>query len=215
MKQKRYMKFTVYLAAIVLVNLVAATLFFRIDITTNRAYSLSKVSKNVVSTLKEPLTINVFFTSNLPSPYNTVEQYLKDLLGEYSLHANTYFNYRFYDVSAEGEIDAARTETNRKLAQNYGISPVQIQVVEKDEMKFKKAYMGLVIIHGDMVERIPTITTTDGLGIQAHHFNTEAQQQDQRIIEPEKQGEGATLSLPFPPDHCTPNGYQGPAQGLN
>ena len=163
MKQKRYMKFTVYLAAIVLINLVAATLFFRVDLTANRVYSLSKVSKKVVSTLKEPLTINVFFTSNLPSPYNTVEQYLKDLLGEYSLNANTYFNYRFYDVSAEGDIDAARTETNRKLAQNYGINPVQIQVVEKDEMKFKKAYMGLVIIHGDMVERIPTITSTDGL----------------------------------------------------
>jgi ABC-type uncharacterized transport system involved in gliding motility auxiliary subunit len=163
MKQKRYMKFTVYLAAIVLINLVAATLFFRVDLTANRVYSLSKVSKKVVSTLKEPLTINVFFTSNLPSPYNTVEQYLKDLLGEYSLNANTYFNYRFYDVSAEGEIDAAKTETNRKLAQNYGINPVQIQVVEKDEMKFKKAYMGLVIIHGDMVERIPTITSTDGL----------------------------------------------------
>jgi ABC-type uncharacterized transport system involved in gliding motility auxiliary subunit len=163
MKKKRYMKFTVYLAAIVLINLVAATLFFRVDLTANRVYSLSQVSKNVVSTLKEPLTINVFFTSNLPSPYNTVEQYLKDLLGEYSINANTYFNYRFYDVSAEGEIDAARTETNRKLAQNYGINPVQIQVVEKDEMKFKKAYMGLVIIHGDMVERLPTITSTDGL----------------------------------------------------
>jgi ABC-type uncharacterized transport system involved in gliding motility auxiliary subunit len=138
-------------------------LFFRLDLTANKVYSLSKVSRDVVSTLKEPLTINVFFTSNLPSPYNTVEQYIKDMLGEYALNANTYFNYRFYDVSAEGEIDAARTEENRKLAQNYGINPVQIQVVEKDEMKFKKAYMGLVIIHGDMVERIPTITSTDGL----------------------------------------------------
>ncbi len=162
-KQKRYGKFAVYIAAIVLINLVAATLFFRLDLTSNKVYSLSKVSRNVVSTLKEPLTINVFFTSNLPSPYNTVEQYIKDMLGEYALNANTYFNYRFYDVSAEGEIDAARTEENRKLAQNYGINPVQIQVVEKDEMKFKKAYMGLVLIHGDMVERIPTITSTDGL----------------------------------------------------
>ena len=163
MKQKRYGKFAVYIAAIVLINLVAATLFFRLDLTANKVYSLSKVSRDVVSTLKEPLTINVFFTSNLPSPYNTVEQYIKDMLGEYALNANTYFNYRFYDVSAEGEIDAARTEENRKLAQNYGINPVQIQVVEKDEMKFKKAYMGLVLIHGDMVERIPTITSTDGL----------------------------------------------------
>ena len=163
MKQKRYMKFAVYIVAIVLINLVATTLFFRCDLTRGKLYSLSKVSRSVVSTLKEPLTIDVFFTRNLPSPYNTVEQYLKDLLGEYALKANSYFNYRFHDVSAEGEIDAASTEENRKLAQNYGINPVQIQVVEKDEMKFKKAYMGLVLIHGDMVEKIPTITSTEGL----------------------------------------------------
>jgi len=160
---KRYVKFSVYLVAVILVNLAGATLFLRADLTGNKVYSLSDVSRDVVSSLKEPLTINVFFTGSLPAPYNTVEQYLKDLLAEYALYSNTYFNYRFYDVSAEGEIDAARTETNRKLAQNYGIPPVQIQVVEKDEMKFKKAYMGLVIVHGDMVERIPTITSTDGL----------------------------------------------------
>jgi hypothetical protein len=121
------------------------------------------VSREAVGTLREPLTINVFFTRNLPAPYNTVEQYLKDILGEYALHANTYFNYRFYDVSAEDEIEGAGTGENRKLASSYGINPVQIQVVEKDEVKFKKAYMGLVILHGDMVERIPTITSTDGL----------------------------------------------------
>ena len=162
-KTPRYGKFGIYLVVVVLVNLVAATLFFRLDLTSNKVYSLSKVSREVVGTLKEPLTINVFFTRNLPAPYNSVEQYLRDILGEYALHANTYFNYRFYDVSAEGEIDAAGSGENRKLAGSYGINPVQIQVVEKDEVKFKQAYMGLVIIHGDMVERIPTITSTDGL----------------------------------------------------
>ena len=158
----RYGKFVAYLVVIVLINLVGMTLFFRLDLTANKAYSLSEVSRKMVSTLKEPLTINVFFTRDLPAPYNGVEQYLKDLLAEYALYSNTYFNYRFYDVGAEGE-GGGRTEENLKLAGNYGINPVQIQVVEKDEVKFKKAYMGLVLIHGDMVERIPTITTTEGL----------------------------------------------------
>ncbi|MCE5274417.1 MAG: Gldg family protein [Syntrophaceae bacterium] len=161
-KTPRYAKFAMYLVAIVLINLVGMTLFFRVDLTRGKVYSLSEVSRTVVSTLKEPLTINVFFTRNLPAPYNGVEQYLKDLLAEYAMNSGAYFNYRFYDVSAEGE-GSARTQENLKLAGNYGISPVQIQVVEKDEMKFKKAYMGLVIIHGDMVERIPTITATEGL----------------------------------------------------
>ena len=52
------------------------------------------------------------------------------------------------------------------MAKNYGIFPVQIQVIEEDEVKFQKAYMGLVLIHGDIIERIPTITSTDGLEYQ-------------------------------------------------
>lgn len=102
-KTPRYVKFITYLAVVILINLVGMNLFYRFDLTANGVYSLSDVSKKVVSTLREPLTINVFFTRNLPAPYNGVEQYLRDLLGEYALSANTYFNYRFYDVTPEGE----------------------------------------------------------------------------------------------------------------
>ena len=159
----RYVKFALYILVIVLINIVGITLFTRLDLTENKSYSLSDVSREAVSTLSEPLTINVFFTRDLPAPYNTVERYLKDLLAEYSLYGNQYFNYRFYDVSTEDEGESQDSIKNMKLAGDYGIYPVQIQAYEQDEVKFKKAYMGLAIIHGDMVEQIPTITTTDGL----------------------------------------------------
>lgn len=158
-----YLRFLAYLVVVVLVNIVGITLFFRIDLTENRLYSISNVSRQVVSTLSEPLTINVFFTKNLPAPHNNTERYLHDLLEEYSIYANRYFNYRFYDVSPdEGDI-TEEARKNRELAQNYGIYPVQIQCVEKDEIKFQKAYMGLVVIHGDMIEKVPAITSTEGL----------------------------------------------------
>jgi len=159
----KYMKLFTYLIVVVLINLAGMTLFFRIDLTGNKIYTLSKASKNVVSTLSEPLTIDVFFTKNLPAPHNNTERYLRDLLEEYAIHGNRYFNYRFHDVSPEAEGISEEAGENRELANNYGIHPVQIQVVEKDEIKFKNAYMGLVLIHGDMIERISTITTTDGL----------------------------------------------------
>jgi ABC-2 type transport system permease protein len=164
--QKRYAKYiklSIYLVIIVLINVAGMTLFFRIDLTENNIYSISKASKKVVSTLSEPLTINVFFTKNLPAPHNNTERYLHDLLEEYAIHANTYFNYKFYDVSPEAEGINPLTRENQNLANNYGIHPVQIQVYEEDEVKFKKAYMGLVLIHGDMIERVPTITSLNGL----------------------------------------------------
>jgi len=165
-RSRSYVRFSIYLTVIVLINLAGITLFFRADLTRNKIYSISEVSREVVSTLSEPLTINVFFTKNLPAPHNNTERYLHDLLEEYSTFANQYFNYRFFDVSPdEGDV-SQETRQNQELARNYGISPVQIQVIEEDEVKFQKAYMGLVLIHGDIIERIPTITSTDGLEYQ-------------------------------------------------
>ncbi len=166
MKQKDkagYVKFIIYLVVVVLLNAAGITLFLRADLTANRMYSLSEASKNVVSTLSEPLTVKVFFNSNLPAPYNNIERYLHDLLEEYAIAGNRYFNYQFFKVS--GEEDALSAQ-NQKLAQSYGIQPVQIQNIEQDEVKFLKAYMGMVLIHGDIIEALPTITTTDGLEYQ-------------------------------------------------
>lgn len=162
----RYYKFGLYLVITILVILVSRNLFLRLDLTANNLYSLSKASKRSVATLKEPLTINVFFSKNLPAPYNNIERYLHDLLEEYSLHSKKYLSYRFYDVSAkEGDL-SEKAEENRKKAQDYGIYPVNVQKIEQDEAKVQRAYMGMVFIHGDIIERIPAIASTEGLEYQ-------------------------------------------------
>jgi ABC-2 type transport system permease protein len=159
----KYGKFLTYLVLVVLINLAGLTLFTRIDLTRHHVYSLSKESRDVVATLKEPLTLKVFFTKNLPAPYNGIERYLHDMLDEYAEAGNQYFNYKFYDVSTKEGESTPESQTNQKLAQDYGITPVQIRNIEQDQVKFQKAYMGIVLIHGDIVEKIPAITSTDGL----------------------------------------------------
>lgn len=160
LNRKKLSKFPIYFVVIVLVNMVSMGLFFRLDLTSNRVFSLSKPSKQVVFSLSEPLTVKAFFTGKVPAPYNNSERYLRDLLQEYSIHNNKYFNYQFFNVSGE---ENEKAKKNQELANSYGIYPIQIQNIEKDEVKFQKAYMGLVLIHGNMIETIPTITSTEGL----------------------------------------------------
>lgn len=160
----KWFKFFTYLVVLVLLNAAAVTLFWRFDLTAGKVYSLSDASRRVVATLSEPLTIKVFFSRNLPAPYNHTEQYLRDLLEEYAVYGDRTLNYTFYDVSPkEGGEMTTEAGRNQQLASGYGIDPIQVQVIEKDEVKFQKAYMGLVLIHGDMIERLPAITATDGL----------------------------------------------------
>ncbi|MCK5311659.1 MAG: GldG family protein [Desulfobacteraceae bacterium] len=163
--KERYFKFLIYIVVIILVNVVGLTLFFRIDLTKDNKYSLSKASREVVSTLSDPLTIKVFFTKNLPAPHNNTERYLHDILEEYSATGKQFFNYTFHNVTSE-KAGIAQANKNQQLADDYGILPVEIRTVENDELKFKKAYMGLVIIHGDMMETLPAITATEGLEYQ-------------------------------------------------
>ncbi len=160
---QKYYKFLLYLVIIVLINAAGITLFYKIDLTSNNLYSLSNASKTVVKGLKEPLTINVFFTKNLPAPYNVIEPYLRDILKEYESYSGQNLSYRFKDVSAqEGDI-SQEADSNRKEAESYGIYPMNVQKLEQDEAKVMRAYMGMVLLHGDLVEKIPAITTTEGL----------------------------------------------------
>ncbi len=158
-----YIKLGIYLIVILLINVVSLNLFFKKDLTNNKLYSLSEASIESVSTLKEPMMIKIFFSKNLPAPWNNIEPYLHDLLNEYKDNASNDFNYKFYPIdSKQGEL-SKNAEKNRKEASDYGINPINLYKAAQEEQKSLLAYMGMVIIHGDVVEKLPVIESTNNL----------------------------------------------------
>ena len=138
---------------LVLINIIGARAFLRLDCTQQRTYSLSAASKQTVSTLTEPLSINVFFSDNLPTGYSNVRQYVKDIRVEYKGAANKNFSVTYYDM---------QKPENAKIAQSYGLHQIQIQEVKNNEVGFKQVWMGLAIAYGDTIEVIDSITSEQG-----------------------------------------------------
>ena len=128
---------------VVLVNLVFSKLFVRYDLTGPKSYTLSESSREAVKTIEQPLSLKVFFTKSLPSPYSDTYTYLKDLLSEYENAANSNFKVEWYDMDKE---------ENKKIASNFGVNEVRIQQIEKEEASLKNAYMSLVVSYGDQSE---------------------------------------------------------------
>lgn len=142
------------LAILVMVNLVSGNTFFRLDLTHNDAYSLSSVTRETLALLEDPMRIRVFYSAEIPAPYNGIRQYLLDLLREYDGAENDHFSYEVVDVSTpEGKLEA----------QGYGLQQVEIQEIQSDEFQSRAVYMGAVVIYGTVVERIDGIGSTDGL----------------------------------------------------
>lgn len=160
LQYNNYIMLALYIAVVVILNLVSNNLFVRLDLTKNNVYTLSKASKTALETLKEPLTVKAFFSKGLPSPYNTIEQQVRDLFEEFAVISPKYFNYEFYEMSTEEDSSNEEVMKNQESAQDYSIYPVQIQNVENDEVSLQNAYMGIAFIHGDMVETMPQVAST-------------------------------------------------------
>ncbi len=139
------------LAGLILIalNLVGLNVFFRLDLTDEKVYSLAKASIETVRALDDPVTVRVYFTADLPAPYSSNRRLLRDKLDEYRAYGGNKFQYRFIDPGAD--------ESLQQEAARYGIPPVQVQVIENDNLQIKNAYMGLVVEYGGKRETIPVV----------------------------------------------------------
>ena len=133
---------------LIVVNVIGVSLFARIDLTDDDVYSLSDASIQLVRELEDPLTFKAYFTDNLPAPYGTNRRFLKDKLDDYRAYGGNKVQYQFIDpAEEEAEEDARRLR----------IPPVQIQVIERDNVQLQNAYMGLAIEYGGERETIPVV----------------------------------------------------------
>jgi gliding-associated putative ABC transporter substrate-binding component GldG len=148
-KKQLTFRLLLLLGVLICVNLIAVRFFKRFDLTHDRIYTLSPVSKGLVNDLDDKLVVKAYFTSDLPAPYNNNKRYLQDQLDEYRAYGHGNFQYEFIDPSKKEEL--------KQEAQKYGIPPVQVQVLKDDKLQIQEAYMGLVLMFGDKQERIPVV----------------------------------------------------------
>lgn len=143
----------IVVAIVVVINLIGLRLFGRLDLTENKIYTLSAASRRIVGELDDRMTIKAYFTKNLPPPYNANARYVEDALEDYRGYAKGNLAIEFVDPADEAKLE--------EEAQKYRIQPVQVNVLEKDNVQLKKAYMGLVLIYGDKHETLPLIQSVD------------------------------------------------------
>ena len=148
MKKKNIALITLLIAAILLVvNLISDKLFYRLDLTEDHSYTLSKATRDILKNLKEPVTVTAYFSKELPPAVAETRSDFKDMLIEYSNRAKGMLVYQFVNPNENAE--------KEKEAMQNGIQPVMINVREKDQMKQQKAYLGAVVSMGDRKEVIP------------------------------------------------------------
>jgi len=130
-------------------------LSFRVDLTENKEFSISKATIEILKNLDDVVNIKAYFSEKLPAEFLNVRQVTEDILGEYK-------NYSRGDLGIEF-IDPEDDEDLQKEARSFGIPELQFSNVQKDKYEISKGYLGMVVLYADNKEVIPVVKDTSTL----------------------------------------------------
>ncbi len=158
MKQKNVFSLVgilLIVAIVVLVNMIANSLFVRVDLTEEKLFSLSEASKQVVRNLEDPLTVKIFVSREMPAQLKDMERFLGDLLANYKRYSGGNFHYEFIDPKSGEELE--------EEARSYRIQSFPVEVWSQEKREQMMVYFGMVFLYGDKQETIPAVQNTQGL----------------------------------------------------
>ncbi len=149
LKNNLIARLVLVLSCIVFINILASYFFFRVDFTADKRYTLDKVTKRILSEVKDPIIITLYVSEDLPPDISRTIRDFKHLLTEYNAHSSKRIEIE--------EVNPNLSEEFEMKAIEVGIHPVPLEVREKDQVKVQKVFLGLVIQVGDKSETIPLI----------------------------------------------------------
>lgn len=144
----------IVLVILILLNIISIRIFGRLDMTERGLFSLSEASKELMRSLDDKVTVKAYFTEDMPAPYNNTRRAFLDQLNEYKAYSKGNLQFEFIDPTGE---------KGEQEAQQSGVGPVQVQVVNEDKFEVKRAFMGAVFLYEDKKEVIPVVQNTTSL----------------------------------------------------
>ena len=141
------------ITAFLLAFLASGRLWFRMDLTHNKAYTISGVSRNLYREIPDQVRITYFVSDRLAAAH-PIPGEISDLLREYAAYSRGKIRFISKDP-AKADLGGAVEE--------LGIVPQQIQVVEKNESTIATVYSGILIEYLDSQAVIPVVFSLDTL----------------------------------------------------
>ena len=145
----------VYIAVLVMINLLSQQYFSRLDLTAEKEFSVTQATRDILTSLDDIVNIEVYFSGNLP-PYTTpLVRRVRDILDEYRAFSGDKLRISYLDPKADEEL--------AEKAESLGVPEIQMNIIQKDQAQVANVYMGLVTFYEDRTAVIPVLTDIGNL----------------------------------------------------
>lgn len=120
----------------------------RVDLTSDRLYTMSPAAKTILGDLKVPVQVKLYITGAdaMPTELKTLERDVTDKLRDYASASDGMLQYSVHDPQDDDQMQDALTQR--------GIRPFQVQSIDKDEIGVKLVWSAMTIAYKDKPEEV-------------------------------------------------------------
>ncbi len=145
------------LAILILMNGIGSQFFYRLDLTKDHRYTLSKTSLQILKEVKEPLIIDVFLKGQFPGEFKKLQSETQQILEEFKAY-NKNITFQFVNpIENEEERD-----TILKSFLERGLTPVNVTIEDKGKQTQEVVFPWAIATYKGRSTKVPLLKNIMG-----------------------------------------------------
>lgn len=144
-KKQAYSSLAILILIIIIINFISTFLFFRIDFTKEKRFTLSNASKEFVKNLEDVVYIKVYLEGDFPAGFKRLRNSTKETLDDLKAYAGSNIEYEFINPSADPNPEV-RDEILRQLSKK-GLNAINVQVRDDQGQRQQIIVPGAVVTY--------------------------------------------------------------------
>ncbi len=172
-KRSGLLSLLIALAILILINVLGSFVFYRFDLTSEKRYSLSPATKDLLKQLDDVVLVKVYLEGEFPAGFKRLRNETKEMLDEFRAYAGDNVQYEFINPS-ESSDEKKRNEVYKHLF-NQGLQPTNLTVKEESGKKEQVIFPGAIFTYKG--KDIPVQLLKSRLGVSSEEvLNSSIQQ---------------------------------------
>ncbi|TDE13869.1 gliding motility-associated ABC transporter substrate-binding protein GldG [Dyadobacter psychrotolerans] len=145
--KKTIIRFLALLAVLAGVNWLASLIFFRVDLTEDKRYTVSDATKELLANLDKNVNVNVYLAGEFPPGFERLESATREMLEEFKTYSNGRLSFQFSDPS-QATSEEQRNKQYQNLV-NRGLTPTNLHATDQDGKRTEKIIFPGAIVQAD------------------------------------------------------------------
>lgn len=159
------------LLIIIAVNMIGARTFTRIDLTSEKRFTLTDATKDLLREMDDIVYFRVYLEGDFPAGFRRLRNQTREMLDEFRAYSPM-IQYEFINPTHQG--DWERSESNYKMLVEKGLQPTQLQIQAEDASSQQIVFPGALVSYRD--NELPLSLLQDQMGLSSDNvLNNSAQ----------------------------------------